>query len=159
MAVTTSCLPLNRGASSYPKVPVYPSTMPMYKETTHIPRVLNPMDWQVKDMGKPKGTTNHHLNLTLLLLIQTIWKIKNEVEHVKIITHKLYASSYIMIITRQLYSSSYALLYKWYESMTMEELFIVLFIPRCHSSSKETRYPSSSCLAHKSTTKTKREYK
>ena len=41
----------------------------------------------------------------------------------------LYASSYIMIIIWKLYSSSYALLYKWYESMNMEELFIVLFIP------------------------------
>ena len=33
--------------------------------------------------------------------------VKHNVEHVKIITHKLYASSYIMIIIRQLYSSSY----------------------------------------------------
>ena len=40
--------------------------------------------------------------------------------------------------------------------MTKEEHFIVLFIPRCHSSSKETSSPSSCCLAHKSTTKTKR---
>ena len=42
------------------------------------------------------------------------------------------------------------------KSKTCEELFIVLFIPRCHSSSKETISPSSSCLAHKSTIKTKR---
>ena len=34
--------------------------------------------------------------------------------------------------------------------MTMEELFIVLFIPKC-SSSKETSSPSSFCLAHKTT--------
>ena len=40
--------------------------------------------------------------------------------------------------------------------MTKEEHFIVLFIPRCHCSSKETSSPSSCCLAHKSTTKTKR---
>jgi hypothetical protein len=35
--VTTYCLPLNHGAPSYSKVPVYPSTTPIYKETTHIP--------------------------------------------------------------------------------------------------------------------------
>jgi hypothetical protein len=40
MAVTTYRLPLNHGASSHSKVPVYPSTMPVYKETTHIPPVL-----------------------------------------------------------------------------------------------------------------------
>jgi hypothetical protein len=38
---------------------------------------------------------------------------KLKVELVKIITHKLYASSYIMIITlEQLYSSLYALLHE-----------------------------------------------
>jgi hypothetical protein len=56
--------------------------------------------------------------------------IKLEVEHVKIITHKLYASSYIMIITWKLYSSSYALLYKLYEILNMEELFIELYMPK-----------------------------
>ena len=55
--------------------------------------------------------------------------VKHKVEHVKIITHKLYASSCIMIITRQLYSSSYALLYSYYENKAMEELFIV-FVPK-----------------------------
>jgi hypothetical protein len=35
--VTTCCLPLNHRAPSHPKVPVYPSTMLVYKETTHIP--------------------------------------------------------------------------------------------------------------------------
>jgi hypothetical protein len=53
-----------------------------------------------KGYGQPKGTTNRHLNLPLLLLIQIIWMFKHKVEHVKIITHKLYASSYIMIITK-----------------------------------------------------------
>ena len=125
------------GAPSYPKVPVHPSTMPMYKETTHIPQDSDPTDWQARIWATPKERRAVTSTLALLLLIPTIWMIKHEVEHVKIITHKLYANSYIMIITRQLYSSSYALLYKWYESMTTEELFIVLFIPRCHSSSKE----------------------
>jgi len=34
--------PSNHGAPSYPKVPVHPSTTPMYKETTHIPLGLRP---------------------------------------------------------------------------------------------------------------------
>jgi len=32
--------PSNHGAPSYPKVPMHPSTMPMNKETTHIPGTL-----------------------------------------------------------------------------------------------------------------------
>jgi hypothetical protein len=80
--------------------------------------------------------------------------IKHRVEHVKIITQKLYASSYIVILTCiQLYSSSYASLYERYDNLNMEELFIV-FIPRVALSSKETSSPSSSSLSLKSTTKT-----
>ena len=41
-AITTCCLPLNHGAPSYLKVPMHPSTLPMYKETTHIPPGLRP---------------------------------------------------------------------------------------------------------------------
>ena len=41
-AVTTCRLPLNRGAPSYPKVFVHLGTMPVYKETTHIPLGLRP---------------------------------------------------------------------------------------------------------------------
>ena len=41
-AVTTYRLPLNRGAPSHSKVPVYPSTTPVYKETTRIPLGLRP---------------------------------------------------------------------------------------------------------------------
>jgi hypothetical protein len=51
---------------------MYPSTTPVYKETTYTSRVLDPMDRQVKDIGKPKGTTKRHPNLTLLLLILVI---------------------------------------------------------------------------------------
>ena len=83
--------------------------------------------WVLQNPKEQRTTTP---TLALLLLIQVVWMIKLKVEHVKIITHKLYGSSYILIITWKLYSSSYALLYKWYESMTMEELFIVLFIPK-----------------------------
>ena len=36
-AVTTCRLPLNRGISSYLKVPVHPTTTHVYKETTYIP--------------------------------------------------------------------------------------------------------------------------
>jgi hypothetical protein len=61
-AVTTCRLPLNRGALSYSKVPMYPSTMPVYKETTHIPLGLQPYGLTSKNMGKPEGTTNRHLN-------------------------------------------------------------------------------------------------
>ena len=40
--ITTCHLPLNYGAPSYLKVPVYPSTTPVYKETTHITLGLRP---------------------------------------------------------------------------------------------------------------------
>jgi hypothetical protein len=50
------------GALSYPKVPVYPSTTPVYKETTHIPPRLRPYGSTSKNMGKLKGMMNHHLN-------------------------------------------------------------------------------------------------
>ena len=43
-AITTYRLPLNHGIPSYPKVPVYLSTTPVYKETTYIPRDSNPMN-------------------------------------------------------------------------------------------------------------------
>jgi hypothetical protein len=61
-AITTCRLPLNRGALSYPKVPVHPSTTPVYKETTHILPGLQPYRLTSKNMGKPKETTNRHLN-------------------------------------------------------------------------------------------------
>jgi hypothetical protein len=73
--VTTYRLPLNRGAPSYPQVSMYPSTTPVYKETTYTaipPQVPDPTDRQVKGIGKPEGTTNHHFNLALNLLIQII---------------------------------------------------------------------------------------
>ena len=82
--------------------------------------------------------------------------IKHKVEHIKIITHKLYDSSYIMIITRQLYSSSYTLLYQKYESMNISELF-VLFIPRIlQSTSSPTKLLA---LLTQLLLKCKREYK
>jgi len=71
-AVTTCHLPLNRGVPSYPKVPVHPDNMLVYKETTHIPPGLRPYGSTSKDMGNPEGTTNRHLNLALLLIIQVI---------------------------------------------------------------------------------------
>jgi hypothetical protein len=87
--------PSNPGALSYSKVPVHPSTTPCTRKLPISPWVPSPTDWQVKDMGNPEGTTNRHLNLPLLQLIQIIWLFKHKVEHVKIITHKLCASSYI----------------------------------------------------------------
>jgi hypothetical protein len=55
-------LPLNCGISSYPKVPVYSSTMPVYKDTTHIPPRIQPYRLTSKNMGKLEGMTNHHPN-------------------------------------------------------------------------------------------------
>jgi hypothetical protein len=57
------------------------------------------MNRQVMDLGTPEGMMNCHLNLALILIIQVIWMIKHNVEQVKIMIFKLYASSYIMIIT------------------------------------------------------------
>ena len=70
----------------------------------------DPTDQQARIWANPKERWTVTSTLALFLLIQTIWMIKHKVEHVRIITHKLYASSYIMIITRHIYSSSYALL-------------------------------------------------
>jgi hypothetical protein len=52
-----------------PRVLQYPSTMLAYTETIQIPRVPDPMDRQVKDLGTPNGTMNRHLNLALILII------------------------------------------------------------------------------------------
>jgi hypothetical protein len=41
---------------------LHPSTMPVHKKTTHIPLGLQPYGWTSKNIGKPEGTTNHHLN-------------------------------------------------------------------------------------------------
>jgi hypothetical protein len=41
---------------------MHPSTMPMYKETTHIPLGLQPYGLTSKNMGKPEGMMNCHLN-------------------------------------------------------------------------------------------------
>jgi hypothetical protein len=143
-AVTTCRLPLNRGIPSYPQIPCTRAPCPCTKKLPIPPRVPDPTDWQIKDIDKPEETTNRHLNLTLLLLILVIWMFKHEVKHVKIMTSKLYASSYITIITwRQLYSSLYALLYEWYENLNLKELFIV-FITKVALSSKETSSPCSS---------------
>jgi hypothetical protein len=91
-AVITCRLPLNRGVSSYPKVPVYPSTTPVYKETTHVPLGL----WPYGSTSIGHGHTRRHdgqLNLALILIIYIVWKVKHKVEHVMIIIHKLYSSS------------------------------------------------------------------
>jgi hypothetical protein len=61
-AITTCRLPLNCGAPSYSKVPVPLSTTLVYKETTHIPLGLQPYGLTSKNMGKPEGTMNRHLN-------------------------------------------------------------------------------------------------
>jgi hypothetical protein len=68
-AVTTCRLPLNRGAPSYPKIPVYLSTMLMYKETSNIPTGLRPYGSTSIGHGQTQGMTNRHLNLVLILII------------------------------------------------------------------------------------------
>jgi hypothetical protein len=67
--VTTYRLPLNHGALSYPKVPVYPSTTLMYKETTQIPLRLLLYGSTSVELGQAEGMTNRHLNLDLILTI------------------------------------------------------------------------------------------
>jgi hypothetical protein len=61
-AITTYRLPLNRGIPSYPKVPVHPSTTPVYKETTYIPPGLQLYGLTSKNIGNPEGTMNCHPN-------------------------------------------------------------------------------------------------
>jgi hypothetical protein len=74
----------------------------VYKKTTHILRNSDPTDRQARIWAKPKERWTATSILALLLLIQVIWMVKHKVAHVKIITHKLYASSYIKIITWEL---------------------------------------------------------
>ena len=64
--------------------------------------VPDPMDRRARIWANPKERWTTTSTLALLLLIQIIWMIKHKVLHVNIITHKLYASSYIMIITWEL---------------------------------------------------------
>ena len=62
----------------------------------------DPTDQQARIWANPKERQTATSSLALLLLIQVIWMVKHKVEHVKIITHKLYASSYslcVMILT------------------------------------------------------------
>jgi hypothetical protein len=53
------------------------------------PVVPDPTDRQVKKMGTPCGTMNHHLNLALISITYVIWFIKHKVKHVITTTHKL----------------------------------------------------------------------
>jgi hypothetical protein len=112
----------------------FPYTRAPRSCTKKLPIPPGPQPYESIGKGYRQTRRNNepppHPNLTLLLLIQVIWMIKHKVKHVKIMTSKLYASSYIMIITWKLYFSSYALLYKWYENLNLKNLFIVLFIPK-----------------------------
>ena len=72
------------------------------KKLPIFPQDFNSMDRQARIWPNPKERWTITSTLALLLPIQVIWMIKHKVEHVKIITHKLYASLYIMIITREL---------------------------------------------------------
>ena len=110
------------------------------RKLTISPWDSNPTDWQARIWAHPKAWWIATSTLALILLISVIWMIKLIVEHVKIISYKLYTSSYIMIITWKLYSSSYAMLYKWNESLNLEELFMKLFI-LSSTFSKETNSP------------------
>jgi hypothetical protein len=47
----------------------YPSTMLAYTKTTQIPRVPDPTDRQVKNLGTLNGTMNRNFNFTLILII------------------------------------------------------------------------------------------
>ena len=123
------------------RLPCTRAPCPCTRKLPISPWDSNPTDWQARIWANPKERRTVTSTLPLLLLTQIIWIIKHKVEHVKIITHKLYASSYIMIITTQLYSSSYALLYWRYESMTFEEILFV-FIPSFSLFSSKEPSPS-----------------
>ena len=60
-AVTTCRLPLNRGIGMHPPGPLYPSTMLTYNGPTQVPRVPDPTDRQVRDLGIPEGMMKHHI--------------------------------------------------------------------------------------------------
>ena len=112
-AITTYHLPLNRGKGnvficSY----VLEHLTRLHRNYPYPPWDSNPTDWQARIWAHPKAWWTATSTLALILLISIIWMIRLVVEHVKIITYKLYTSSYIMIITWKLYSSSYALLYE-----------------------------------------------
>ena len=86
----------------------FPCTWALRPCTRKLPislRDSDPTDRHARIWANPKERRTITPTLALLLLTQIIWMIKHEVEHVKIMTHKLYASPYIMIITGQLYSS------------------------------------------------------
>ena len=72
---------------------------------------LVPLPWIQNLVATLRNVNNRHLNLALLLIIRVIWMFKHRVIHLKLMTHKLYASSYIKIITCRLYSNSITQLY------------------------------------------------
>jgi hypothetical protein len=67
-AITTYRLPLNWRVGQC----IHPSLhtqAPRLQKLTKSPRVPDPMDQQVKNLGTPDSTMNHHLNLALILII------------------------------------------------------------------------------------------
>ena len=53
------------------------------------PRVPDPTDRQVKNLGTPNGMMNRHLNFALILIVQVIWVFKHKVKCATFMTHKL----------------------------------------------------------------------
>jgi hypothetical protein len=69
-AVTTSHLPLNRGKGQCIHLSLHTQAPRLrIQKLPKFPRVPDPTDRQVKNLGTPNGTMNQHLNFALILII------------------------------------------------------------------------------------------
>jgi hypothetical protein len=68
----STAYPSTVGHEMHPPATIYPGTSPAYIMTTQIPRVPDPMDRPVRDLGIPEGMMNHHLLTQIILLMNMI---------------------------------------------------------------------------------------
>jgi hypothetical protein len=69
-AVPTYRLPLNRGKGQCIHLSLHTQASRLcIQKLPKSPRVPDPIDRQVKDLGTPDRTMNHHLNFALILII------------------------------------------------------------------------------------------
>ena len=69
-ATTTCYLPLNWREGQCIHLPLHTQVPCLHiQKLPKSPRVRDPMDQQVKNLGTPDGTMNRHLNLALILII------------------------------------------------------------------------------------------
>ena len=89
-AVTTCRLPLNRGKGQCIHLSLHTQAPRLHiQKLPKSPRVPDPMDRQVKNLGTPNGMMNRHLNFALILIVQVIWVFKHKVKCATFMTHKL----------------------------------------------------------------------